>query len=612
MLGQFRVRFEPGGQIFKASAPVDLFLAAASCDILVEQPCGARTTCGRCRVRVLAGTVRSSEADERLLTAEERNAGWRLGCQLVLDRSATIEIPPVARSTAAKSFGGDVRVDEAARVLTARRVQVPEATLDRQEADIDRLAAALGGDRRAVGAAPAALIDLAAALRRGADVGVVMEGDELLSATAEGPASWLGLALDVGSTSLAAALVDLGDGRVHASASLLNPQVAFGPDIISRIQHAIEHPDGTRHLTAAVRRGLAELVDDVMRRAAAPPARILAASVAGNPTMMHTWLGVGVEPLGHAPYVGTWSQALRCRARDVELPIHPNAAVYCFPLIRSHVGADTVSAAMACGLDEVDRPTLLVDLGTNSEVVVAAKGRVVATSTAAGPAFEGATIHHGLRASPGAIDAVTIMPDGRLLTKTVGALPPRGLCGSGLIDAVAELRRAGIIDTTGGLASPDQVHGRVPAALVDRLTTVGRQRAFVLNSGGPHTGTEVVLTARDVRQLQLAKGSILAGITLVCRRFGIDIGDLDQVLLAGAFGTYVRKASIVAIGLTPPVDPERVRFVGNAAGIGARLALLDRRVRQRAEALAAQAEYLELAGHPDYEAAFMDALGFPA
>jgi uncharacterized 2Fe-2S/4Fe-4S cluster protein (DUF4445 family) len=608
----YHIRFEPDGQVYEASGPVEVFLAAAARGILIEQPCGAIGTCGRCRVRVIDGAPPPSEADRSLLEPEEIDAGWRLACHLVLDRPARVEIPSAARSAAGKSFGGALDLACSRQVVQVRTVEVASASNDVQESDLDRVAAALGLERRGIAASPAALAELRTLLAGTSSVRLALQGAELIAARPGPAASCLGLALDIGSTSLAAALVDLADGDVRAAASRLNPQVAFGADVISRIHYAREQVGGAARLTAAVREGIGKLVAEILDAAGREAADVVAAACAGNPTMLHTWAGVDPAPLGTSPYVGTWSGEIDCRAREVGLPIHPNARVYAFPLIRSHVGADTVSAAVACGMDRTLRPTLLIDLGTNSEIMVAAGGRYVAASAAAGPAFEGATIRHGMRAAPGAIDAVAIMYDGHVTANTIGNLPAAGICGSGLIDAVAELLRVGAIATSGLLAAPDDESGRWPDALRTRLRLVNGQRAFVLaDAAASASGEDLVLTSPDIRQLQLVKGSILAGVTILCRQFGISVDDLEEVLLAGAFGNYLRKTSALGIGLVPPIDPERVRFVGNAAGVGARLALVDREARARARAIASDAEYVELAGHADYQQIFMRSLEFP-
>lgn len=541
----------PDDRAYVGDTPVELYLAAAAAGILLEQPCGSQGTCGRCRVRVVEGAPPPSDGERTILTSTELDAGWRLGCQLVVASTLVIEIPGVTRSLSGKSFGGDL--------------------------------------------APAALAH---------PVATLAPGD---------PQPRYGLAVDIGTTSLAAALVSLADGLVAASASALNPQVAFGADVISRIGHTLATPGGLAHLRDAVREGLGRLVDDLAAEAGCRADDIVVGAVAGNPTMTQAWLGVPVDGLGRAPYAAAWSGALTVKATDVGLPIRPEAAVLVFPLVRSHVGGDLVAAAIACELDAAaapgSEPRLLIDLGTNTELLLVCDGRLVVTSAAAGPAFEGGAIRHGMRGSPGAIDVVSISPEGRVATSTIGGLPARGVCGSGLVDAVAGLLHTGVVSASGFLRRAGDASLGV---LGERLSTLDGQQAFALVSGGdPHGPGPVTITARDIREVQLAKGAILAAATLLCRHVGLEPTDVTEVLIAGAFGNYIRKSSALRIGLLPPIDAERVRLVGNAAGVGARLAVLDRRVFERARALAARAEYVDLAVHANYQDAFMEALAFP-
>ena len=550
MAASFEIRFTPDGRSCTATGPTPLFMAAASCGIVLEQPCGSQGTCGNCRVRVLSGDVLPSAEDLDLLSGDELRGGWRLACRIVVAGDATIEIPPSVRSLGGKSFGGELALDE-------MRQPVPTAAVE-----------------------------------------------------AGRPA--LGLAADIGSTSLAAALVDLRDGSVVASDATLNPQVMYGADVISRIHYTVAEPDGLARLTGAVREGLRDLVERLTRAAGVRGRDVVVAALAGNPTMVQTWAGVPVASLGTAPYLGAWSGEFHTRAGEVSLHIHPDAPVYVFPVVRSHVGSDAVAAAVACGLDGIDQPTLLIDLGTNTEVMLAAGGRFLATSAAAGPAFEGATITHGMRAAPGAIDAVSVAPDGRLVCNTIGNGPARGVCGSGLIDAVAELLGAGAISPAGHLRPPSAGDPPLAPGVAARMTVIDGQNACVLaDKAAAHAGRAVVLTAKDVRQLQLVKGSILAAATILCRHLGFEPDTLDTVLIAGAFGNTIRKASAIGIGLVPAIDPERVRFVGNAAGVGTRVAVCDGRIRERARALAARSEYVELGNHPDYQDLFLSLLAFP-
>jgi uncharacterized 2Fe-2S/4Fe-4S cluster protein (DUF4445 family) len=412
-----------------------------------------------------------------------------------------------------------------------------------------------------------------------------------------------GVAVDIGTTSLAAALVDLVTGRVVASTSRVNPQVRFGADVVSRIHFAQEHPDGNAQLHAAVTEAIGAMIADLAEQGRVAVERVAAIACAGNATMTHAAVGADITPLGQAPYEGLFTTERQMRAAALGWRAQRDAVAFFVPLIGHHVGGDTVAALLACGVDRAERWQLLIDLGTNTEVVLGRRDRLIATSTAAGPAFEGANIEYGMRAAPGAIDRVRVLGDGRLIAGTVANQPARGLCGSGLIDAVAELHRAGVITDNGYLRSRVECEGAgVVPRLCARVDEPTRAERRVRLDG------DVTLTAHDVRQLQLVKGSIAAGIALVLEHAGVRPDDLDALHIAGTFGNFVRKSSVQAIGLVPHIDPERVHFVGNAAGVGARMVLVDRRLRARAAAIATRCEYLELAGHAGYEDAFIAAI----
>lgn len=527
------VTFLPEGRRWRGEAPVPLGLAAAACDIVLEQPCGSRASCGRCRVRIPAGTV-ADEADLRVLGADAVTDGWRLGCRVVIDRDTTVEVPWSARVVAHKSFGGD---------------------------------------------------DL---LRDGF--------------TPVAAAGW-GIALDVGSTTLAAAVVDLASGDVASTAAVLNRQVSFGPDIMSRIAFALRHAGGSAELHRALLAGVNEVVAEAVLRAGVDVAEVGELVAVGNTTMLHTLAALPLGTLGVAPFQGVRYEAWQGPAAALDLAL-PSARVLLLPCIRAHVGADTVAAALAMRLDRAAAPTLLLDLGTNTEVVLASSAGIVCTSAAAGPAFEGASIRFGTRAVPGAIDQLRVTDDGQVLLHTVDDRPAIGICGSGIVDAVAELVRVGAIERSGRMrpAAEQPLPG-----LAARIVEADGERALRLGDGP----RPVLLTARDVRELQLARGGIAAAVRLLLEDTGLAPADLAEVLVAGTFGSYVRLASALAIGLLPHVPPERVRFVGNAAGAGARLALVDVRARERAGRLARAARFVELAGRADYQEAFVAMLPFP-
>lgn len=533
----FVVRFLPEARSWRGDEATPLAIAAAGCGLLVEQPCGAKGVCGRCRVRSVDGALPATAEDRRLLGSDVDD-GWRLACRAVLDADAVVEVPPATRAVAHKTFGDD---------------------------------------------------------------GLFRHGFE--RALPEG--RW-GIALDVGSTTLAAALVDLDTGAVQASASTLNPQVHYGGDVVSRIAFARRREDGGAELHRVLVLAVDALMDECLAAAGVARAELAGVAAVGNPTMSHTLLGLDVGGLGVAPFQGiqydAWCGALSAAGGDADVEL------YVGPAVQSHVGADAVAGALAAGLDRTDKPRLLVDLGTNSEVILAWHDGVLCTSASAGPAFEGATLHHGMRAVPGAVDRVRIEADGTVQTTTIGAEPAVGICGSGLVDAVAELLRVGVVEPSGRMRPREEL-GWLPPRLAERVQESSEPGRFLRLAGDD--GRPVLLTARDVRELQLVKGSIAAAVRLLLAEAGIGLDGLEEVLVAGAFGNFVHPASARAIGLVPPVPPQRLRFVGNAAGAGARMLLVDRRARERAVALAAGARFVELGSRPDYQDAFVDALPFP-
>lgn len=484
-------------------------------------------------------------ADSTVIEPDELSQGWRLGCRLVLAANASVEVGPLAAAPREKSFG-------APHLIEPGRVPV-----------------------------------------RG------------VPATA----GHLGLAVDIGTTTLALALIDLEAGEVEAARTQLNPQLAMGADVMSRIARASESDVARQGLTSAVRDAIGRTTADLAQEIGARTVDIVSVAVVGNPTMIHLWLGRDVASLGQAPFRGSLVGAHHLRAGDADCPAHPQAPVYVLPGLQSHVGSDAVGGAVAAGLDRADGPVLLLDLGTNSEVVLQAGRRTFAASTAAGPAFEGRSISIGMRAEDGAIDAVRITDDGSVVTRSIGHVAPRGVCGSGLIDAVAELRRWQVIDASGALRSADTLAGTVPQTLRARIVEHEWGRGFLL-AGDSEAG--VILRAIDVRQLQLAAGSIRAGIAVLLAEAGLAAADLTAMLVAGNFGHFVRKPSLARLGLVPDIPLERVQLAGNVAGVAARLALLDERFRERVERLAATATFVDLGGRQGYTDAFMDALTFPA
>jgi uncharacterized 2Fe-2S/4Fe-4S cluster protein (DUF4445 family) len=611
---EFDICFVPGQQRVAVEPGTTVTEAATCADVLIEQPCGGRGRCGKCRVRFVEGAPPPSLFDRRTFSAPELSAGWRLACQTVVLQSATIEIPTPTLAVSVKTFGkSDLFPPDFERAVVAQTVVLDCESRDDQVSLLERVARAAGrpGIPKATVKTVGELAQMAAS--RPERIGVIWEEDVLRAVIpAEAVERTWGVAIDLGTTTVAGALIDLRDGSVVAAHSALNGQTRFGADVISRITYAMERPDGTATLQQAAATTINDLIATLCRKAQIQRHEIVALSLAGNSTMEHLVAGISPASLGIAPYIGAWRGERSIPAAHLKLGLHAKARIWMTPMVRSNVGGDTVAAMLATGMDRDGRLRLLIDLGTNAEVVLGSARRRMACSTAAGPAFEGAHITHGMWAAPGAIDYFAIHDDGKIVAHVIEGEQARGICGSGLIDAVAALLRVGVIDERGWLRSAAQCERPLPETVAQRLIEIeNRMNAFVLvEREHAHDRRPILLTAGDVRQLQLVKGSIAAGTEILCREMGVRAEEIEEVLIAGAFGNYVRKSSALAIGVVPPVEPERVMFVGNAAGIGARMVLADLGARRRALEVAEKTEYVELAGREDYQSAFASSMLF--
>jgi len=405
----------------------------------------------------------------------------------------------------------------------------------------------------------------------------------------------LGAVVDVGTTTLVVSVVDLRTAETLASASALNPQHQFGHDVMSRITHVAQH--GPESLRKPVLAAIESLTLQALASAGRPPDDVCEISIAGNTTMMHLLLGIDPAPLGVAPYEPAFVQSLERNSAALGLPALGSARAYVLPGISAFVGADITAGLLATRLAERSEPTLFVDLGTNGEMVLRTRDALVACSTAAGPALEGATLTHGMRAETGAIERVTL-EGGRLVAETIDDAAPRGLCGSGLLDLVAVLLDAGVLDFTGRLRAD------AGGPLGDRVVEHDGGRAFEI-------APAVFLAQRDVRQVQLASAAIASGIGMLLDRVGLAPEDVAELVIAGGFGYHVKAEALVRMGMIPTAWRDRVSFAGNTAMSGALLALLDSMARRRAEALARRVETIDLAGHPEFQTRFVAAMRFP-
>ncbi len=596
----YQVDFEPVGRRGACPAHRSLLDCARWLGVDLVSICGGQGTCGRCRVQVLAGAVTEPTAREReVFTPQELAAGYRLACQTIPLSEGRVAVPPESltspQRTQVEGLAVTVPPDPPVR---AYAVRLPPPTLADLRADDERLGAALVQQHGVA----MDTVDIAV-LRRlaprwrdwGWQAQVMIRDREVVAVGPAGDRA-LGLAVDLGTTKIAGYLVNLATGQTLAARGILNPQLAYGEDVVTRLGRASESPAEADRLQTLVVAALNELATDLCREVEATPEHIVEAVVVGNTAMHHLFLRLPVGQLAVAPYVPAVRAALDVRARDVGLGLAPGAYVHLLPNVAGYVGADHVAMLLATGVAQAQGATLALDIGTNTEVCLACGETLTSVSCASGPAFEGAHISCGMRAAAGAIERVRLDGD-RVLCQTIGGAPPAGLCGSGLLDAVAEMRRAGALDRTGLLSDHPRVRERE-----------GR-REFVLVREDEATGQPaIVITQRDVRELQLAKGAMRAGIQVLLTAHGLAEGDLERVIIAGAFGTYIDVASAITIGMLPALPLDRFRQVGNAAGTGARLALISREQRAQAQAIAERVRYIELASVPDFARIFAQAM----
>lgn len=595
----FQVDFEPVGRRISVEPETTLLNAAQRAGVLLTAICGGEGSCGRCIVRVMSGQVSPPTPIEQAeLGREQIAAGWRLACQTNVASDVHVHIPPDSLATAQRTqIEGQAVAVELQPAVRAFDVHVAPPTLDDLRSDATRIRSAisladLAFDSRVLQRLSSDLRDqqfhLSAFVRRNEIVGVRP------ARTAP-----LGLAVDIGTTKLAAYLVDLSTGNTLAAQGAMNPQIAYGEDVMARIKHAVSQPDGAEQLRTAIVAALNSLACDLCKQVSCNTADIADAVIVGNTAMHHLCLGLPVRQLGLAPYVATENAALDLKARDIGLELAPGTYVHLLPNVAGFIGADHVAMLLATGVAERDGVVLAMDIGTNTEVSLRARGKHFACSTASGPAFEGAHIRFGMRAAPGAIERVSIR-DGKVLYQTVDNVPPVGLCGSGILDLVAQLRRANIINEHGVFQNED--HN-------PRLRRSDRGIEFIVVYGDENNGIEITFDRRDISEIQLAKGAMRAGVNILLRRAGVRETDIDELIIAGAFGTYLDAQSGLDIGMFPRVERSKIKQVGNAAGAGARMALLSVAQRERAVRIARQIEYVELTMEPGFSSEFAYALG---
>jgi uncharacterized 2Fe-2S/4Fe-4S cluster protein (DUF4445 family) len=603
--------YEPSGRKVRVPAGVTLFDAASWNGIAIDSTCGGHGTCKKCKVQVLDGAAPPTALDERAFSPDELRGGWRLACRAEAAGDTTIHVPPLVTRPKAATVGVGRQVILRPAVQK-RYLELTEPTLADQRSDLERLLAAV--DDLELRADLHALRAIGPALRQADYKVTAVIVDDVLIDVQPGDTSGriFGIAFDLGTTTVVATLLDLATGTPAAVTSALNAQQPFGADVITRISATMLDPAALGRLTELAHQTMAELAAEVCAEAGVDPAEVYEIALAGNATMTHIALGIDPEPLGVAPFILATRLLPEVLAADLGVAAHPRARAVVFPPFGAYVGGDITAGLLASGMDRDQRTRLFIDIGTNCEIVLGNRDWLLATAAPAGPAFEGAAIRCGMRAADGAIEVVTMTPEA-LDLKVIGDAEPAGLCGSGLVDAVTGLVRLGLLDSSGRLV-PEERAAELAPGLASRLTTLGAERVFVLHwLGEPgDVSRSVYLSQRDVRELQFAKAAIATGWHILLEEAGLQPADVQQVLLAGSFGSYLSPANAIRLGLVPAVGVLRVVSAGNVAGEGAKMALLSVRERAGGLALLEEVKYVELSDRADFNDRFIDQLAFPS
>ena len=606
---QVQVTFQPSGRKVFVLPGTTMLEAAARAGLTIETPCGGAGICGKCRVQIIEGACEVTPAETDMIDSDDLASGWRLACQTRICGPTVAAVPDTSlfasqqRIVVTGHSEGDAELMPGVR---KRYVELDKPTLADSDGDMERLSRNIGP----VKAGLAVLRKIGKVMRDEDFKGTAVIADHRLIDFEPGDttAQCYGVAVDVGTTTLAAVLLDLCSGKELAATSRMNPQVSFGDDVLSRIEHASQSPRRLADLRDCITRAAAEMIDDLCQQASVTRNYIYEIAFAGNTTMEHLLCGLEVVSLGTVPFAPAHQRGLMLSASDLGAPVHPGAAAYVFPVIGGFVGGDAVAGMLSTRLAEADGPSLMIDIGTNGEIVLAANDRLWAASTAAGPAFEGARISSGMRATTGAIEKVVFNDDIQL--SVIGNGPPAGICGSGLVDLAAGLLDAGIVTEQGRLLPETEL----PATLSDALRTRVRvgdngQGKFVLSSTRCN---EVAITQRGIRELQLATGAIRAGVNILLRQAGLQADQLRRVLIAGGFGSFIRRSPAQRIGLLPAgINHELIRYVGNTALSGARWALLSTSARRQAEKLAEMTCHVQLSEDAEFHNEFAEAMIFP-
>lgn len=605
--GRVDLKFSPQNVIHRVPPGVSVFDAASWNGIAIDSTCGGHGTCKKCKVQITEGNVPITRLDIRAFNEQELKDGWRLACVAKATQDLAITVPPLATRPKAATVGVGRQV--ILRPATQKRyLELSEPTLHDQVPDLQRVKNAISDLEVSVDFS--VLKKLPKILRNSHWKITATIVDNVLVDVEGGDTTnhRYAVAYDLGTTTVVATLLDLNTGTPAAVKSMLNMQQPYGADVISRISATMMDETALGRLQQTAAETLNGLTQEVLQEAGVDPKHVYEIAIAGNATMVQLALGVDAEPVGVAPFITATESWPTLLAKDFGIELNENARAFVFPSFGAYVGGDIVAGVLATGMDRDKRTRLFIDVGTNCEIILSNGEKILATAAPAGPAFEAASIACGMRAADGAIEVVTIDKD-ELHLQVIGDVEPIGICGSGLVDACAQLVKAGLLDQSGKFVDDETAKTKLPKLSKNLITLETGERVFVLH--GDSKNPKVYLSQRDVRELQFAKASIATGWRLLLEELSLDDLDVQQVLLAGSFGSYLSPASAVAIGLVPKLPVMRIVSAGNVAGEGAKMVLLSQTERSGAITLLNEVDYVELSDRQDFNDKFVDQLAFP-
>lgn len=633
MIKELTISFPDYGKEVYALPGTSLFECIARAGILIRTPCGGAGTCGKCAVKVISGDLPATAECKQHFSTDEIAEGYRLACRCAVEDDLAIEIPETSlfetdtitlgAETGKQSASGHETPlkDSCIPLIEKKYLKLPAPSLENPISDLDNIYTQLGE----LNIKLQDIQKLPETLRENDFSVTAVISDQRIIALEPGDTSVASggknyaVAIDIGTTTIAAALVDVSTKHQIGSSGMLNPQVKYGDDVLSRICAQGEQEENREAISQCVIQGCNDLIEDLLSRFSVNKENVYAVSIAGNTVMQMLFCGVPVKYLGEIPFAPPFSGTMRFSAHELGLNVHPQAEVVLFPVMGGFVGGDITAGMLAAGLTDpsLKGVILFVDVGTNGEIVLKKDNKIFATAAAAGPAFEGAGIEHGMRAGKGAIEKVLI-EDGDVKYNVIGNTKPKGICGTALIDLAAEMLKCGLLDETGRISSPDECREGLTQLfgdakmLLERLVPVEDSDAcdFVIAKHGAD-GDSISLTQKDIRNLQLASGAISAAINILLKNAGITAGDIDKMYIAGGFGNYIRRSHAKCIGMIPNIPSKQIFFIGNTSLIGAKTILFCREKLIEAEKIAKEVEVVDVSLDLEFQIEFANAMIFP-